>query len=67
MPCLSSPRKTESAVRITFDGPIPDQRDFRRKAPAKDLREFFRFLEELESVFGRIKSEPGMKGTRFLL
>jgi hypothetical protein len=64
---LSWPKETDPSLGITFGGPLPDQRDFRRKEPAKDLREFFRFLEELESVFGRIKSKPGMKGTRFLL
>ncbi|MEA2624260.1 MAG: hypothetical protein QOD06_305 [Candidatus Binatota bacterium] len=64
---MSWPEATDPPPGITFDGPIPDQRDFRRKQPAKDLREFFRFLEELESVFGRMESKPGMKGTRFLL
>ncbi len=65
--CSSWRRGTDPLVETKFDGPIPDQRDFRRQEPAKDLREFFRSIEEIECVFGRIKNEPGMKGTRFRL
>jgi len=48
--------------------PLPSQEAVRPERPPRNLREFVRFLDEIEAVFGPSKRRPRVvRGDRFLL